>query len=515
MKRLAWKALAATWLTCVLTGCGAELEQGPEAAAEPTPEAGEQAPVAKKGPPPEERVQAMAACSGNIALTPNVAITNISANTGEWSCTYTLSVASSNSNLTFTTTGGSGDADLYVKRGSEPTSGDRDCYSEAPSNEEACSISGAQAGTYYVKLYGYSAFSGLSLRATSTPAGTGGCTSSTTLSNGVPAVGVGATTGNWSCIYKLYVPTGATRVEFTTSGGTGNGDLFVRREASPTETVYDCKSSYSTNTESCSVTVTTPGTYYARLYGTGTFSGVGITGTYTLSEGQPGCTSTSPLTNNSPTYGVSAPPGGFSCDYTLYIPSGATSVTFNTYGGSGSTAHLYVKREAVPTLSSYDCKGTMGGSSNNSQSCTINSPAAGTWHVRVYNAGSSQTLANATLRGNYVTGGGNPNPPTGVLTLGQTVSGLSGAKDSVRYWSVTVPSGQNFLTVRSTGGTGDSDVYVSRDVQPTTSTYECKSNNGGTTESCATYVISPGTYYVMMYGYADYSGVSITATLDP
>ncbi|WP_084736292.1 PPC domain-containing protein [Cystobacter ferrugineus] len=238
---------------------------------------------------------------------------------------------------------------------------------------------------------------------------------------------------------------------------------------------------------------------------------VSITDTYTLA----GCTSTSPLTNNSPTYGVSAPPGDFSCDYTLYVPSGAASVTFNTYGGSGSTAHLYVKHEAVPTLSSYDCKGTLGSPSNNNQSCTVNSPAAGTWHVRVYNAGSSQTLNNATLRGNYVTGGGNPNPPTGVLTLGQTVSGLSGAKDSVRYWRVTVPSGQNFLTVRTTGGTGDSDVYVSRDVQPTTSTYENKSNNGGTTESCATYVISPGTYYVMMHGHAAYSGVSITATLEP
>ncbi|GMU06583.1 PPC domain-containing protein [Corallococcus caeni] len=507
MKRLAWKAFAAAWLTCALTGCGAELENAPESV--------EQGPAVKKGPPPEGRVQAMAGCSGNIALTPNVAVTGISANTGEWSCTYTLYVASPNSNLTFTTTSGSGDADLYVKYGSEPTTGGSDCISNGSSNSESCAINGAQAGTYYVKVYGYAAFSGLSLTATSTPSGSTGCTSSTTLTKDVPLSGISADTGNWSCIYKLSVPTGATQVTFTTSGGSGNADLFVRRESSPTESVYDCRSSslYS-NSETCSLTVTSPGTYWARLYGTGSFSGASITGTYTLSGGQPGCTSTSPLGNNTPTYGLSAPPGGFSCDYTLEVPTGATKVTFSTSGGSGATAYLYAKRGSAPTLSSYDCVGNAGGAVNNNQSCYVDNPTAGTWHVRVYNASSSGTLTNASLRGVYVTGGTNPNPPTGVLTLGQTVTGLSGAQGSMRYWSVTVPSGQKFLTVRTSGGTGDADVYVKGGSQPDTSSYECKSNNGGNTESCATYVISPGTYYVMMHGYAAYSGVSITATLE-
>ncbi|MBN8233322.1 PPC domain-containing protein [Corallococcus macrosporus] len=501
MKRLAWKAFAAAWLTCALTGCGAEMEQGPEA---------------EKGPPPEEQVQALASCTGNIALTPNVAVTGISANAGEWSCTYTLYVASANSNLTFTTTGGSGDADLYVKYGAEPTSGVNDCVSNGGSNAESCSITGSQVGTYYVKVYGYAAFSGLSLKATSTPSGPTGCTSSTTLTKDVPLSGISADAGNWSCIYKLYVPTGATTVTFNTTGGSGNADLFVRREGSPTETVYDCKSAsyYGTNQETCSLPVSSSGIYWARLYGTGSFSNASITGTYTLSGGQPGCTTTSPLGNNTPTYGLSAPPGGFSCDYTLEVPTGATKVTFSTSGGSGATAHLYAKRGSAPTLSSYDCVGASGGAVNNNQTCYVDNPTAGTWHVRVYNASSSGTLANASLRGVYVTGGTNPNPPTGVLTLGQTVTGLSGAQGSVRYWSINVTDTSKFLTVRTSGGTGDADVYVKEAIRPDTTSYDCKSGNGGTTETCQTYVLRTGTYYVMMHGYAAYSGVSITATLE-
>jgi serine protease len=507
LKRLAWKALAAAWLTCALTGCGAELEQAPEEAAEQaSPQEQE------KGPPPVERVNAMAACTGNIALTPGVTVSNISINAGEWSCTYTLYVASANSALTFTTTSGSGDADLYVKYGAEPTRSVRDCESAGSSNAETCSIPSAQVGTYYVKVYGYGAVSGLSLKATSVPSGTGGCTSTTTLNNGVPATGLGSNTGDWSCIYRFTVPVGATRVEFRTSGGSGNADLYVRRENTPTESVYDCKSSLYGNTETCALDVTAPGTYSARLYSTSTFSGVSLTGTYTLSEGQPGCTSTSALTYNTPMSGVTAPPGGFSCNYTLSVPTGASNLVFTTTGGSGSTAHLYVKREGMPNLSSYDCRANTSGTNN--QTCTIASPSAGTWHVRVYNAGASQTLSNASVRGTYTTGGGNPNPPTGVLTLGQTVNNLSGNKDSLRYWTVHVPTTGKFLTLRTTGGTGDADVYARAAVMPDTTTYDCRSYNGGNTETCSAYVTSPGTYYVMMRGYEAYSGVSLTATLE-
>ncbi|MBN9682703.1 MULTISPECIES: PPC domain-containing protein [unclassified Corallococcus] len=496
MRNLGWKSLAAVWLTCALTGCGAEMEQGAE-------------PQLEKGPPPEERVQALASCSGPIALTPNVTVTGISANAGEYSCTYTLYVASANSNLTFSTSGGSGDVDLYVKYGSEPTTGSSTCSSAGSTSTESCTITGSQVGTYYVKLYGYSAFSGATLKATSTPSGPTGCTSSTTLTKDVPLNGIGATAGNWSCIYKLSVPTGATHVTFTTTGS-GDADLFVRREASPTESVYDCRSnSYYSSYETCTLPVSSTGIYWARLYGTGDFSNVSITGTYTLSEGQPGCTTTSALNNNTPMYGVSAPSGAFSCDYTLDIPSGATSVTFSTTNGSGGTARLYAKRGSSPTLSSYDCLANTSGTNN--QSCTLTNPTAGTWHVRVYNASSSTALTNASVRGAYVTGG-TGNPGTGTLTNGVPVTGLSGAQGSYRYWTVTVPAGKTSLLVQTMFGTGDADLYVRLGSRPEDYVYDCRPLTSGNTESCLINAPTAGVYHVMIKGYTDYSGVTLKAS---
>ncbi|MBN8465393.1 PPC domain-containing protein [Corallococcus exiguus] len=510
LKHIGLKSLAAVWLTCALTGCGAEMEQGAETELENPTEAAEQAPAAEKGPPPEERVQAMASCTGNIALTPNVTVTGISANAGEYSCTYTLYVASANSNLTFNTSGGSGDVDLYVKYGSEPTTGSSTCSSAGSSSTESCSITGAQVGTYYVKLYGYSAFSGATLKATSTPSGQTGCTSSTTLTKDVTLTGISANTGDWSCIYKLSVPTGATNVTFTTSGGSGNADLFVRREASPTESVYDCKSAnlYS-NSETCSLPVSSTGIYWARLYGTGSFSNVSITGTYTLSEGQPGCTSTNPLNNNTPMSGVSAPSGAFSCDYTLNIPSGATSVTFSTTGGSGGTARLYAKRGSSPTLSSYDCLANTSGTNN--QSCTLSNPTSGIWHVRVYNASSSTTLTGASVRGAYVTGG-TGNPGTGTLSNNVPVTGLSGAVGSYRYWTITVPAGKSSLLVQTMFGTGDADLYVRQGQAPEDYVYDCRPLTGGNTESCLISNPVAGVYHVMIKGYTDYAGLTLQAS---
>ena len=92
---------------------------------------------------------------------------------------WTLAVPSGATNLKFVTTGGSGDADLYVRFGSAPTTTTYTCRSQGATNAETCTIATAQAGTYHVMLLGYSAYSGLSLTGSY---GTGGGTQ--TYSNG-------------------------------------------------------------------------------------------------------------------------------------------------------------------------------------------------------------------------------------------------------------------------------------------------------------------------------------------
>ncbi|MCY7355187.1 MAG: M20/M25/M40 family metallo-hydrolase [Lysobacter sp.] len=90
---------------------------------------------------------------------------------------YTLPIPSDTpvSNLKFVTSGGTGDADLYVKYGSAPTATVNDCKSEGGSNAETCNIATGQAGTYHVLVKGYTAFSGLSITGSYTT-GPGGMT---------------------------------------------------------------------------------------------------------------------------------------------------------------------------------------------------------------------------------------------------------------------------------------------------------------------------------------------------
>lgn len=64
--------------------------------------------------------------------------------------------------LTFNLSGGIGDANLYVKVGSAPSTSDYDCVSVSGSNQETCTLS-RNPGTYYVMIYGAQAFQGAEL----------------------------------------------------------------------------------------------------------------------------------------------------------------------------------------------------------------------------------------------------------------------------------------------------------------------------------------------------------------
>ncbi len=56
-------------------------------------------------------------------------------------------------------------ADLYVRKDLTPTTTSHDCRPYLAGNNESCKFSAA-SGTYYIKLRGYSSFSGVSLQAT-------------------------------------------------------------------------------------------------------------------------------------------------------------------------------------------------------------------------------------------------------------------------------------------------------------------------------------------------------------
>lgn len=106
-------------------------------------------------------------------LTKGVAATGLGASTGN-SLNYTMVVPAGATNLTFTMSGGTGDADLYVRFGSAPTDTTYTCRPYLSGNNETCTIAAPSAGTYHVRLKAYATFSGVSLVGNYTEGGGGG-----------------------------------------------------------------------------------------------------------------------------------------------------------------------------------------------------------------------------------------------------------------------------------------------------------------------------------------------------
>jgi serine protease len=99
--------------------------------------------------------------------------TSLSASTGQ-TLKFVADIPAGATNLSFNMSGGSGDADLYVRQGSEPTASVFDCRPYLTGNNEACPIATAVAGRYFVNITAYQGFSATSLVANYTPASTGG-----------------------------------------------------------------------------------------------------------------------------------------------------------------------------------------------------------------------------------------------------------------------------------------------------------------------------------------------------
>ena len=98
---------------------------------------------------------------GNV-LQNGVPVTNLSGSQGSQT-NFTMNVPAGASNLSFAISGGTGDADLYVRFGAAPTTSTYDCRPYLNGNNETCSFASPQVGTYYVMIVAYASYSGVSL----------------------------------------------------------------------------------------------------------------------------------------------------------------------------------------------------------------------------------------------------------------------------------------------------------------------------------------------------------------
>lgn len=190
---------------------------------------------------------------------------------------YSLHVPSGSGPLKIRLSGGTGDADLYVRRGSEPTETDFDCRPYLHGNNELCEFPAPLAGIYYILIQADSDYAGAQLTAHYV-AGPGG---GLTLSPDVPRTAISAPAGGGR-YFKIDVPQGATDLWVTTRAD-DDLDLFMRRSGVPSpDWNEEFVSGNSSGNEAIYVPNPQRGMHYILLHAYEDFSNATLRAGYTI-----------------------------------------------------------------------------------------------------------------------------------------------------------------------------------------------------------------------------------------
>jgi len=185
-------------------------------------------------------------------------------------------------------------------------------------------------------------------------------------------------------------------------------------------------------------------------------------------------------------------------------------------------ADIYAKAGGWATASDYDVKA--GGAGGVDLSVKLPTKGQGWIYVSVVPRGDFQS---AQLRGMFselplaapapawtqAPACTDPEQSRLDASTGCTRKSLAAAAGNPRWMAVIVPPGKSSVTVRSTGGTGNADLYVKGGSWPSTSDYGCRSNGADNAESCTVSGLAAGSWvYLMVNAASAYSDLTIAAS---
>jgi len=420
-------------------------------------------------------------------LTNGVGLGSQGASTGSY-LHYKITVPSGQTSLVVTTTGGTGDADLYVKRGTQASKTTYDGKSEGSTSAETVTISNPVAGDFYIALYAYSTFSGVTIKATYT-----GTTADFAIAASPTSISV------------AQGATGTVTVSTTVSGGFNSAiSLSASGTPSGASVSFSPTSIAAPGSGSSTMTIgagtATAGTYTITVTGSGGGKTHAASVSLTVTAGGGGVVV---LTNGQTVSSISVAAGAWK-HYKIAVPASQASLAIAMSGGTGD-GDLYVKYGAQPTSSSYDYRPYLSG---NNESVNVTNPAAGDWYISIY---GYTACSGISLVATYTAGGGgttmNETESNGsmssantISTSGTTVTGKVSTTTDNDYFKLTLPAGRTLVADLTVPSTKDYELklYNASGTQIGSST-----NNTGIPEKI-TYTNSGSssiTVYLRVYGY--------------
>lgn len=267
--------------------------------------------------------------------------------------------------------------------------------------------------------------------------------------------------------YTIEVPAGATLLEVSTSGGTGNVDLAINFDSAPNASNNECLERAAGNEHTCSVSNPSAGTWYIIVRGAATSSGVQLDA-YWHAEA---------------------------------VENQAPSAIF-----TASTNLL----EVTFTDASSDSDGTIAsrswdfgdGNSSNLQNPVYTYAAAGTYSVTLTVTDNEGATDSSTQSLIVSEAGGSSDGFT------ELVSPASG---EIINFTIDVPAGADSLDISLSGGTGNVDLAINFASAPTRNNNVCIELGDGNEHSCSIASPQEGTWFIVVRGVSASTDVQLDA----
>jgi hypothetical protein len=274
--------------------------------------------------------------------------------------------------------------------------------------------------------------------------------------------------------YKIEIPPDHYSFRITTNSGTGDCDIYVSKDQIPDLELYDYSSERYGNEEDILIAEPTDGTWYIMLYAYEHFNNVNLNVSYESQQ----------------------------CDYTLsqnYFEFSSAEVSGEVQVMTDDHCLWFISNYP-PWIDIQNVSETYQGNVTLFFTLQKNSsPDSRTGFI---------DLANQSIE---IVQQGNANIDIQLLENITPLSNLFGSEKSYQYYKMIVPDNQEELVVKTWGGTGDCDLYISYNDFPNDDTSDFSSTNYNNAESIVIQHPQAGEYIILLFGYEAYSNISLQA----
>ncbi len=387
---------------------------------------------------------------------------------------FSLQTSPGQSRLHFEISGGTGDCDMYVKRGASPTTASWDFRPYLSGNEESVDVLNPAADVWHVMLRAYADYSDVTLRVWEEQT----LTNQQTLS---------ALTGEGDSqrIFAINVPASQASFQVVIGGGTGDCDLYVSQNRPPTTEEGDWleRPYLGGNEESVTINNPTAGVWYVMLHGFDEYEGLALHVQY----GNPNLPPATPV-NLSPTNGA-------------LVTTTSPLLMASAYSDPAGEAHAASEWEVMDTAffdTIYSEVSTVSKTQFLVPDGYLDSGQQYSWRVRYRDNGgfwSEWSLPTTFLVG-------------GALRNNVPLQSLSGAAGSETRLTFHSSPGQSQLHLKLTGGTGNAHLYVRAGTPPTRTAYSFASATSTNEEEVIINSPAEADWHILIYGATAYSGLT-------